>query len=154
MTDTVMSAPEIDERRAGATGISEKLVAERAEMLVLFCRAAGLQPFEKETNQKVVQQHLQEFCQMLMDYIAAGHFGLYERIAAGKERRHGIAELASKLYPRIAETSEVAVAFNDKYDCGDDCDIGDGLDKDLSILGEELAVRAELEDKLLNAMTR
>lgn len=154
MTDTIMSAAEIDERRAGSAGIGEKLVAERAEMLVLFCQAAGLQPFPKETDQKVVQQHLQKFCQVLMDYVAAGHFGLYERIAAGKERRHGIAELASKLYPRIAETSEVAVAFNDKYDCHDHCEIGDSLDKDLSILGEELAVRAELEDRLLNAMTR
>lgn len=152
MTDTVMSAPEIDERRAGSAGIGEKLVAERAEMLVLFCQAAGLQPFQKETDPKMVQKHLQAFCQMLMDYVAAGHFGLYERIAAGKERRHGVAELASKLYPRIAETSGVAVAFNDKYDCGDNCDIGDGLDKDLSLLGEELAVRAELEDKLLSVM--
>jgi len=152
MADTVMSAPRVDERRAGSAGIGEKLVAERAEMLVLFCQTAGLQPFEKETDQKVVQQHLQAFCQVLMDYVAAGHFGLYERIAAGKERRHGIAQLASELYPRIAETSEVAVAFNDKYDCSEYCEIGDSLDKDLSILGEELAVRAELEDRLLNTM--
>ncbi|MFV1996796.1 MAG: Rsd/AlgQ family anti-sigma factor [Acidiferrobacterales bacterium] len=154
MTDSVVGAPEIDERRAGSAGIGEKLVAERAAMLVRFCQAAGLEPYHKETDQKIVQQRLQEFCQVLMDYVATGHFGLYERITAGKERRQGVAELADELYPRIAETTELAVAFNDKYDCGDNCDVGDNLDKDLSILGEELAVRAELEDRLLTAMVR
>lgn len=154
MKDNVMMAADINERRTGSAGVGEKLVAERAEMLVLFCQTAGLQPYHKETDQKLAKLHLQEFCQVLMDYVATGHFGLYERIAAGKERRQGIAQLASNLYPRIAETTEVAVAFNDKYDCGDQCEIGDGLDRDLSILGEELAVRAELEDKLLNTMMR
>jgi len=154
MTDSVMSAPKVDERRSGSAGIGEKLVAERAEMLVLFCQAAGLEPYHRETDQKIIQQHLQEFCQVLMDYVATGHFGLYERITAGKERRQGVAQLASDLYPRVAETTEVAVAFNDKYDCGENCEIGDSLEKDLSILGEELAVRAELEDRLLNAMVR
>ncbi len=154
MKDNVMTATEIDERRIGSAGIGEKLVAERAEMLVLFCQTAGLQPYHKETDQKLVKQRLQEFCQVLMDYVATGHFGLYERISAGKERRLGIGQLAIELYPRIAETTEVTVAFNDKYDCGDQCEIGDGFDRDLSILGEELAVRAELEDQLLNAMMR
>lgn len=154
MTDTAMSEPKVDERRAETAGIGTKLVAERAEMLVLFCQVAGLQPFPKETDQKLVKLHMQEFCQVLMDYVATGHFGLYERITSGKERRKGIAQLADELYPRIAETTEVSVAFNDKYDGNDDGIIGDTLDNDLSILGEELAVRAELEDKLLNAMMR
>ncbi len=154
MTDTAMSEPKVDERRAKTAGIGAKLVAERAEMLVLFCQVAGLQPYHKETDQKLVKLQMQEFCQVLMDYVATGHFGLYERITSGKERRKGIAQLADELYSRIAETTEVSVAFNDKYDGNDDGIIGDTLDNDLSILGEELAVRAELEDKLLNAMTR
>lgn len=154
MKDNVMMATKTDERRAESAGVGEKLVAERAKMLVLFCQTAGLQPYHKETDQKLVKLRLQKFCQVLMDYVATGHFGLYERIAAGKERRQGIAQLAIDLYPRIAETTEVTVAFNDKYDCGDHCEIGDSLDGDLSILGEELAVRAELEDQLLNAMMR
>lgn len=154
MTDTAMSEAKTDERRAESADIGMKLVAERAEMLVLFCQTAGLQPYHKETDQKIVREHLQKFCQVLMDYVATGHFGLYERISAGKERRKGISQLANELYPRIAETTEITVAFNDKYDCGENGDIGDHLEHDLSILGEELAVRAELEDKLLNAMMR
>ncbi|KPK10013.1 MAG: hypothetical protein AMJ68_10460 [Acidithiobacillales bacterium SG8_45] len=149
-----MSEQSVKDRRAGSAGVGEKLVAERAEMLVLFCQAAGLEPFHKQTDQAVVHKHLQEFCQVLMDYIAAGHFGLYERIASGKERRQGVAKLAEELYPRIAETTDIAVAFNDKYEENDKSEISPNLGKDLSRLGEELAVRAELEDQLLNAMAR
>jgi regulator of sigma D len=154
MQDTVMGEQNLTERRTSATNISEKLVAERAEMLSRYCQAAGLEPFHKETDEAAIRKHLQEFCQVLMDYIAAGHFGLYERIASGKERRQSVAKLAEELYPRIAETTDIAVAFNDKYDCGDDGEIGANLGKDLSRLGEELAVRAELEDQLLKAMAR
>jgi regulator of sigma D len=154
MSDTNMGEANLTERRATSAGIAEKLVAERAEVLVLYCQTAGLEPFQKETDESLARKHLQEFCQLLMDYIAAGHFGLYERIANGNERRQSVAKLAEELFPRIAQTTEAAVAFNDKYDRSDDCDIDTTLGKDLSKLGEELALRAELEDQLLNAMAR
>ena len=154
MRETGMSEQKATERRQGSVGIGEKLVAERAEMLSLFCQAAGLEPYQKETDEKRLRQHVQDFCQVLMDYIAAGHFGLYERIASGKERRQEVAKLAEELFPRIAETTDIAVAFNDKYDSAEDSDFTTRLDKDLSKLGEELAVRVELEDQLLNAMAR
>ena len=67
--------------------------------------------------------------------------------------RARISELAEKLYPRISETTEAALDFNDKYDC-DESEISEDLGNDLSRLGEELAVRVELEDQLLSAMRR
>jgi regulator of sigma D len=137
------------DRRAGTHKMIGKLQAERTEMLVLYCRVAGLEPF---TAVKPVQVLLQEFCQILIDYIASGHFILYERIANGTERRQRVAKLAEELYPRIARATEVALDFNDKYDCEDHCDVMDSLAGDLSRLGEELAVRIELEDRLLATM--
>lgn len=143
-----------EERRASAIHLQESLVAERTEMLVLFCRVAGLEPFSDASNKDTAASALQQFCQVMVDYIAAGHFSLYERIANGTERRASIASLANRLYPRISETTEVALNFNDKYDCGDHCKIHPDLGDDLSRLGEELAVRVELEDQLLSAMNR
>ena len=50
-------------------------------------------------------------------------------------------------------TTEVAVAFNDRYDNEQDCrDLGH-LDDDLSGLGEHLADRIELEDRLISAIS-
>lgn len=143
------------ERRAGTRKLLEKLQAERAEMLILFCRVAGLEPYpDQKRDLKVVQNVLQEFCQILVDYIATAHFGLYERISSGQERRREIAAVAEQLYPRIADSTQAALDFNDKYDCGDHCTNLENLQQDLSTLGEVLAQRIELEDRLIKMMAR
>jgi regulator of sigma D len=139
------------ERRSGSQDLVGKLIIERTEMLATFCRLAGIEPY---TPDKPVQKLLQEFCQILVDYVAAGHFALYERIVEGKERRQEVADLAASIYTRIAKTTDTALDFNDKYDCEDHCTALESLAGDLSNLGEELAARIELEDKLLAAMTR
>lgn len=143
-----------EDRRSGNRSIQHGLVTERTEMLALFCRVAGLEPYEEQADKEAAAQVMQQFCQVLVDYIAAGHFGLYERIVNGTERRQNVAALAEQLYPRIAKTTEVALDFNDKYDCENHCKIDENLSKDLSMLGEELAVRVDLEDQLLRALAR
>ncbi len=137
------------ERRVGTQEMINKLLEERQEMLVLFCQVASLEPYTKSNP---VKPKLQAFCQVLVDYIAFGHFEVYERIAQGKERRARVVQVAEKIYPKLAEATEVAVAFNDKYDASEVDSLMENLPKDLSTLGEELAVRIELEDRLVGAM--
>ena len=139
------------ERRQGSQDLVAKLIKERTEMLVTFCRLAGIEPY---TVEKSVQKLIQEFCQILVDYVAAGHFALYERILEGKERRQEVAAIAGNIYTRIAQSTQNALDFNDKYDCGDHCTELESLSQDLSRLGEDLAMRIELEDRLLAAMSR
>ncbi|MDH5633020.1 MAG: sigma D regulator [Gammaproteobacteria bacterium] len=138
------------DRRSGSVNLVKKLTAERAELLVLYCRVAGLSPYTE--NRDSQYGLLEQLCQMLVDYVAAGHFSLYERIVSGKERRQQVIEMAEDLYPRITRTTDVVLDFNDKYDCEDNCPISNDFDEDLSVLGEILAERIELEDRLLAAM--
>ena len=153
MTDkTKTTVEQTQERRSATKDLVDKITAERTEVLSMFCRLAGLDPFKDEKPAKPAQVLLQEFCQILVDYIAVGHFGLYERIVNGKERRRDIADLAGRIYPRIANSTQIALDFNDKYDCEDHCEITDELQNDLSHLGETLAQRIELEDKLLRKL--
>nr|AQQ74909.1 hypothetical protein [uncultured bacterium] len=140
-----------NERRSGTRDSVTKMVAERTQVLALYWRLAGLDPFTDAEHREPAQQLLQEFCQLLVDYIAAGHFSLYERIVNGTERRREIANLAQELYPRISDTTTVALDFNDKYDAVDR-ELPDSFKSDLSKLGEELAVRIDLEDKLIARM--
>jgi len=144
------------ERRNRSRDIVAKMVAERTEMFAIFCRLAGVDPYAADADSlksnKSVQKLLQEFCQILVDYIATGHFALYERIANGTERRNEVLALAEKYYPRIAETADAALVFNDKYDCGDHCEALNDLHQDLDRLGKEMAERIELEDKLIKAL--
>lgn len=140
--------PPGQDRRRGSRDAINRMVKERGEVLALYWRLAGLDPYGSSRQRASAQKLLTEFCQLLVDYIAAGHFTLYERIVNGTERRRELAELAQELYPRIADTTSAALDFNDKYD-GDPCEIGDSFKSDLSRLGEELALRADLEDKLI-----
>lgn len=138
------------ERREGTNEMVRKLLGERQEMLSMFCRVAGLEPYEHVTPSVEV---LQSFCQVLVDYSAFSHFEIYERIVAGRERRAQVVDIARDVYPRIAEASEVAVEFNDKYDASDHTLDLQQLDRDLGKLGEELAIRIEMEDRIIEALT-
>ena len=86
--------------------------------------------------------------------MATGHFELYRRISEGEERRQDIIKLADTIYPRIEKTTQTAVMFNDMYDGGNNYsdELKDKLPDYLSKLGEELATRIELEDKLINTL--
>jgi regulator of sigma D len=137
------------DRRTGTQGAVSKLVAERTEMLTLFCRVAGLEPYEQGRHKSPPREVFQEFLQVLVDYLAAGHFSLYERIANGSERRRAVSDLAAQLYPRIAESTQAALDFNDRYD-GKPFEISPMFHEHLSQLGELLASRIEIEDKIIN----
>ncbi len=141
------------ERRGGTHLTIEKLMAERSEMLTLFCRVAGLEPFEHYRGKIPAKELLQEFCQVLVDYLAAGHFSLYERVANGTERRRSVADLAAQYYSRISDSTQAALDFNDKYD-GENFEIAMSFQDDLSRLGEILAGRIEMEDRLIDEIRR
>ena len=138
------------DRRSGTRALIDKMLSERQNMLVLFERLAGVAPYADEKMPD--NELLEEFSQILVDYIASGHFGLYERIIEGTERRRGVVKLAEELYPRIANTTQVAVEFNDVYEKTTGSTVSEEVTRMLSKLGEELAVRIELEDQLISEM--
>ncbi len=137
------------ERRSRTREIINGLLAERQDLLVSFCRVAGLEPHREN---KPVNMLVKEFCQVLVDYAAAVHFELYTRVAEGKERRGQVLKIAQESYPTIAAITQRAVDFNDKYEGSSGDAVADTLAEDLSKLGEELALRFELEDELFRAL--
>lgn len=141
--------PEGSERRVRTREMIDKWLRERQQMMVLYWELAGLDPFVPDKSSK---QLLRDFCQVLVDYMAFGHFEVLDRIGRGEERRLAVARAAEEVYDRLVEAAEVAVAFNDKYDTSDHNQPLDQLDGDLSLLGEEIALRVEMEDRLIAAL--
>ncbi len=130
----------------------EKLLAMRQEMLVKFCTLAGLEPYSRQVP---MVRHLQEFCQSLIDYTAFGHFEMLRGFAERAEKPDAVPRaerLLDQVYPGISETTAAAVAFNDRYDASDHALNLDHLPRDLSLLGERIAVRIELEDRVLRLL--
>lgn len=139
--------PQTD-RRGRSLVMINKLVDSRTEMLTLYTQLAQQKPFAGNGD---VPEVLEEFCQALVDYAANAHFQLYRYFAEKNERRQEIYVVAETIYPRILEITNKVLDFNDKYDCGDHCAQLNELEDDLCRIGESLADRIELEDKLIAA---
>ncbi len=137
------------ERRQQTRTMVQELLQERGQVWSLYCSVAGLQPFSPD---KAVEPLVREFRQLLVDYISLGHFGIYQRISNGRERRAKVLEKAADIYPRIAKTTDSAIHFNDKYEQLSGDALRMSLSHDLSLLGEQLATRIELEDQLIETL--
>lgn len=137
------------DKRAYTRDQVSKLLDERQEMLVMFCQLAGLEPYTTSTP---VDYQIRTFCQKMIDYIAAGHFAIYDRLSNGGERRHQVLEVAAIVYSSIEDTTDIAIAFNDKYDEQDHLLDFSNLQNDLAMLGEAMSNRADYEDRLIDAL--
>lgn len=152
--DILSTGPVVD-RRERLQNTIDALIKLRQDVVVSYCKLAGVSSFEKRDleDHSLNAKQLRSFCQIMVDYTAMGHFEVYQRIIEGKERRLAVKETSDEVYPAIAETTDFLVDFNDKYDAfeGSDEDI-EILSKDLSRLGQIIAIRGELEDQILDAL--
>ena len=144
-----LTATPPEERRNETRRRVQNLLQERQAMLVSYCHLIGKEPYHGHPR---LRQRLEEFCELLVDYMALGHFEIYSRLDEGTERREEVVKIAREVYPRIARLTQEAVAFNDDFDPSrDTLDLTD-FPRRLSRLGEALAERLELEDRLIGAL--
>ena len=127
-----------------------KLLAARQNSLVLFHKLAALKPFP---HVDPVQHLLRRFRQALVDYLALGPFEVYEALEEQPvdSPYRPARELARRLYAKIARTTQEALDFHDRFD-GDLSGSLAELDEELSRLGEQLAARIALEDRIVAAI--
>ncbi|MAT91004.1 MAG: Rsd/AlgQ family anti-sigma factor [Halioglobus sp.] len=86
-------------------------------------------------------------CELLVDYVSAGHFEVYHELIEEAESFGDGNGLAQRLMPAIGDTTEVILAYEEKY--GSDAGRQKKLKRDLSALGEVLESRFTLEDQLI-----
>ena len=138
------------ERWRGVEEMIEGWLEERQQLIVEFCAAGG--EHEDETSEQL-QQRLQKFCQILVDYVCAGHFEVYyQLLREAEEFKDGSANIAQNLLPELNENTNVAMEFHDQFaEASNDTDFTDLAGK-LSKLGETLELRFEIEDRLIDVM--
>lgn len=151
MLEKIISAAE---RWSGVERVVNLLMKERQELLVLYCSSCGIQPMVgKDTGKNESGRSpskMKRLCDILVDYVSAGHFEVYEQLLreADAFQQDGISLLA-RHYPVIERSTEIALAFSDKY--SESTDYRE-LSRDLSRLGESLEARFEAEDILIESM--
>lgn len=148
-----MTSQAPNERRARERKEIKQLIEERNSVLSQYYNLAKLSDNVSTDTQDTIEL-LEEFCQELVDYMATGHFEIYRRIEEGNERRGEISKLAKEIMPKINNTTQIAIAFNDIYDDTSNLknDELNQLPNYLAKLGEELATRIDLEDRFINSL--
>ncbi|MDO8861777.1 Rsd/AlgQ family anti-sigma factor [Haliea sp. E1-2-M8] len=87
-------------------------------------------------------------CELLVDYISAGHFEVFtELLNEAEVFGDNNAALIAGLMPAITDTTDVILAYEEKYSSGEH--YPETLRRDLSALGEMLESRFVLEDRLI-----
>lgn len=128
---------------------------ERQKLISSFFELSAQNP-ARTNGQKLNTQKLEKFCEVLVDYVSAGHFEIYQALLPqAKETSKPEGKLASKLYPALVHSTEHALTFNDKYanEAGYR-KLLDDFSGDLSELGEGLEERFELEDLLISTFAQ
>ena len=108
--------------------------------IVVFTEAS-LDGEEIDQGQKALGEHI-------LDYVSEGHFEVFHELINEAELfADGGRELAARLIPEISDTTEVILAYEEKYGAG--LEYPETLERDLSALGEILESRFVLEDQLI-----
>lgn len=134
--------------------IIDKWLQDRRNLLVRYCDLVGKGEFD-DCEEAVSE--FRKFCQLLLDYVSAGHFEVYEQLfeEAAELKDDASLAIARKLVPRIQEHTEAALEFNDTFDkTPEELAEMNAMLKSLSTLGERLEERFELEDILIAKLHR
>ena len=111
---------------------------------IVVSTEASLDGEEIDYGQKALGEHI-------LDYVSEGHFEVFHELINEAELfADGGRELAARLIPEISDTTEVILAYEEKYGAGKE--YPETLERDLSVLGEILESRFVLEDQLITSL--
>ena len=126
-------------------------LGDRQQLIKGFCSLSGITTYNKRAA--ISGQQLHNFCERLVDYVSAGHFGIYEELLLEAEAFDTGQALIQETYPKLKIITNILLEFNDKYEANVDLSKESAtLIRDLSKLGEALELRFELEDQLINIL--
>ncbi|MFK7977855.1 MAG: Rsd/AlgQ family anti-sigma factor [Halioglobus sp.] len=143
---------ESDALFAEVEALLQRWLKERRDVLTRYTEIVVA--LDGQLDEADMQARQKRLCQLLVDYISAGHFEVFSQLVDEAERfEDGRCKLALNILPAIGDTTEVILAYEEKY-AGSDSNtatVGDDekLRRDLSALGELLESRFTLEDQLI-----
>lgn len=145
---------QVQKQWGGTSDVIDHWLMSRQQLLIDYCKLAGLPPFEQNNRQLPTLSQLQLFSQELVDYISEGHFKIYDMVMARWNAiGYSPTEDISTLYHRITQTTDPLLNFTEKYDEFDEADEMPDFDQDLSEVGELMELRFALEDSLIELIS-
>ncbi|RLP55119.1 MAG: sigma D regulator [Ketobacter sp.] len=151
---TTQSTPA--ENKIEEWGTVDKVISrwlqERQELILLYCKVDGLKQFA--TKDTPISIRVQALCDVLIDYVSAGHFEVYQHLMREAEQfQEDYQKTIDRILPLIQRSTEIALDFNDRYSTANDCESNlSQLAKDLNHLGINIVERFDLEDQLIESL--
>ena len=130
----------------GKSDTVDNWLLARQSLLVSYCHLAGL---DQQGESLPEANDIANFCENLMDYLSAGHFGVFNMLV--DDEAEGKA-LKQRLYPKLTQTTDSALQFNDKFAEALTIEQAAVFDSELANIGETLEERFALEDQLIAHM--
>ncbi|APG20832.1 anti-RNA polymerase sigma 70 factor [Kosakonia radicincitans DSM 16656] len=138
----------LTERVGGSNKLVDHWLLVRKQLLVSYYNLVGIKP-GKGSYMQLNEKALDDFCHNLVEYLSAGHFNIYERIISEMEGASPLLA-ATQLYPQLeANTVELMNYYDSSLENAIDDDNCLEFQQALSDIGEALAARFMLEDKLI-----
>jgi regulator of sigma D len=142
-----------EQKWGGANKLVDQWLNHRRKLLIQYFKIAGFAPYTRPDKTLPPFQTVKNFCAQLVDYVSEGHFEVYDQVVTACEKfGESSRATAQALLPKISETTDMALDFNDKYTEADDEEVLYQLDKDLSKLAQSMETRFEFEDELLEIL--
>ncbi|MBK4716844.1 MULTISPECIES: sigma D regulator [Tenebrionibacter/Tenebrionicola group] len=138
----------LTERVGGSNELLVRWLHDRKHLLVAYYSLVGIKP-GKAPHAVLNEQALDRFCQNLVDYLSTCHFCIYERITHEMEGTLSTCKIWSKLE---ANTEQIMAYYDSHLEKAIDHDDYLAFQHALSEIGEALASRFALEDKLIAQM--
>lgn len=140
------AGPEDHHQRVEA--LVKRWLEERRSLIVLMM-ALGDES-QRKTDSVPLSERVQAFCEVLMDYVSAGYFEVYdELLAEGEAHGRRVQAEGQALLQRLQPTLDAIIRFNDLYEDPEDEEVLADLSHELSELGLALEGRFEIEDRMI-----
>jgi len=139
------------ERWGGVNTMIDRWLQERQDMLVQYCNVSAKSEVSTHVEDPAYADQLRRLCQIMVDYVSAGHFEVYDQLIQESKEFNDTDALteAASLFEQVERTTDGVLDFNDKYLETDDLS---SLVQDLSHVGETLAARFEAEDRMIEVL--
>lgn len=129
----------------------QRWLGERQALIVLMLSLTDEQ--RRAVDPTPLSERVQAFCEVLMDYVSAGHFEVYEELLDEAERNGGRDLAAGQaMLQRLQATTDTVIRFNDIYEDPEDEEVLANLSHELSELGLALESRFETEDRMISLL--
>ncbi|MGX9419472.1 sigma D regulator [Vibrio sp. RC27] len=138
------------EQWGGSSDVIDHWLSQRQSLIVEYCKLLSLQPNAQTLTKLPTSSEMDSFCRQLIDYISEGHFKIYDMVME-KWRATGFktTEEIDQTYANIVQTTTPLLNFSEKYIDMDAEESIEGFDEDMSLIGELIEIRFEVEDQLI-----